>query len=74
VEVRIGIINSPREIAFESSDSAADVEQVVASALGSGQAHVSFTDDKDRRYIVPTASIAYVEIGSDKVRPVGFVA
>lgn len=74
MEVRIGIINAPREIAFESSDSAADVEQAVAAALASGQAHVSFSDEKGRRYIVATANIAYVEVGSDKARPVGFVA
>jgi thioredoxin-related protein len=74
VDVRIGIINAPREVAFESSESAAQVEQLVTGAFAQGAPHVIFTDEKGKRYLVPTASIAYVEIGSDKSRQVGFVA
>ncbi len=74
MDVRIGILNSPRELAFESSQTAAELEGLVAAALTSGAAHVALADDKGKRYLVPTAGIAYVEIGSEESRRVGFVA
>jgi hypothetical protein len=35
---------------------------------------VSFTDVKGNTYIVPTAGIAFVEVGTEESRRVGFVA
>lgn len=74
MDIRIGITNSPREIAFESSQTSADIEKIVQSALDSDAKTIKLTDDKGRVYIVPTASFAYLEIGSDQSRRVGFVA
>ena len=61
MDIRIGIANSPREINFETSQSAADVEKVIA-------------DDKGKIYIVPVASFSYIEVGSEVSRRVGFIA
>jgi hypothetical protein len=72
VDIRIGIANSPREINFESSQSAADVEKIVATALDSDAKFVKFADGKGNVYIVPTASLAYVEVGSEESRRIGF--
>jgi hypothetical protein len=74
VDIRIGIANSPREINFESAQTAQEVEQVVASALDSGASYFSLTDNKGKLYIVPVASFAYIEVGSESSRRVGFVA
>jgi hypothetical protein len=74
VDIRIGIANSAREISFESSQTAAEVEQTVADALGSDAKFVKLVDDKGRVFIVPTASFSYLEVGSDQARRVGFVA
>ncbi len=74
MDIRIGIANTPREISFESSQTAAEVEQVVASALESKSAFVKLADDKGKIYIVPLATFAYIEVGSDQSRRVGFVA
>ncbi|MCU4672237.1 DUF3107 domain-containing protein [Microbacterium fluvii] len=74
MEIRIGIVNTGRELNFETNDSAADVKKSVASALDSGATHVSFTDAKGNSYIVPTAGIAFVEFGTEESRRVGFVA
>ena len=74
MEVRIGIVNVAREIAFESSQSAADIEAAVTAALTGDSPTLSLNDDKGKRYLVPTAGIAYVEIGSESERRVGFVA
>lgn len=74
MDIRIGIANSPRELNFESSQSAAEVEKVVSDALGSDAKFIRLTDDKGRVYVVPTASFSYLEVGPESARRVGFVA
>jgi pyruvate/2-oxoacid:ferredoxin oxidoreductase alpha subunit len=74
VEIRIGIANTGRELNFETSQAAADVQKAVAGALDAGATHVTFSDAKGTSYIVPTASLAYVELGTEESRRVGFVA
>jgi hypothetical protein len=74
VDIRIGIVNSPRELNFESSQSAAEIEKIVADALGSDAKFVKLSDDKGKVYIVPTVSFAYLELGSEESRRIGFVA
>ncbi|MCB1273200.1 MAG: DUF3107 domain-containing protein [Leucobacter sp.] len=75
MEVRIGIIQSPREISFETDAEADEIRTAVETALAEGkQPLVSFTDNKGRQFLVPTASIAYVELGGDTSRKVGFIS
>jgi len=74
VDIRIGITNSPREINFESSQTAQEVETIVATALESDSKFIKLTDSKGKLYIVPVAGIGYIEIGSESTRRVGFVA
>jgi hypothetical protein len=74
VDIRIGIANSPRELSFESSQTPAEVEKIVAAALDSDAKFIRLTDDKGKLYIVPTASFSYLEVGSESTRRVGFVA
>ena len=74
MDIRIGIANSPREINFESSQTAAEVEKVVSTALEADAKFIKLVDDKGRVYIVPTASFSYLEVGTDTSRRVGFVA
>jgi hypothetical protein len=74
VDIRIGILNSPREINFETAQSAADVEKVVSAALDSGAKFIKLVDDKDKVYIIPVAAFGYIEVGSEVSRRVGFVA
>ncbi len=74
MDIRIGIFNSPREIGFETSQPATEIEKTVVAALASKTGHLKLTDDKGRVYIVPTNGLAYVELGSEESRRVGFVA
>lgn len=74
MDIRIGITNSPREITFESGQTAAEVEGIIAAAFDAGSSLVKLSDNKGKVYIVPTASFGYVEIGSESSRRVGFVA
>jgi Protein of unknown function (DUF3107). len=73
VEIRIGIANTGRELTFETNEAAADVKKSVAQALDAAATHVSFVDSKGNSYIVPTASLAFVELGTEESRRVGFV-
>jgi hypothetical protein len=74
VDIRIGIANSPREINFETSQSPADIEKVVADALGADSKFIKLSDDKGKVYIIPVVSFSYIEVGSEQSRRVGFVA
>ena len=74
MEIRIGIVNTARELNFESNDSAASIETAVAAALSGNAPMLKLSDDTGKVYLIPTATIGFVEIGDDKVRRVGFVA
>ncbi|WP_207453437.1 DUF3107 domain-containing protein [Desertivibrio insolitus] len=74
MDIRIGITNSPREISFESSQTAAEVESIVTAALDADSKFIKLTDNKGKLYIVPATSFAYIEVGSESTRRVGFVA
>lgn len=74
MEIRIGIANTGRELNFETAQSADEVKKSLADALGEGAPFVSFADVKGNSYVVPSASLAYVELGTEETRRVGFVA
>jgi hypothetical protein len=74
VDIRIGITNSPREINFESSQSPAEVEALVEAGLKAGSPFIKLVDNKGKVFIVPVSSFAYIELGSELSRRVGFVA
>ena len=72
MEVKIGITDSPRELAFSSAQTQSEVEELVNSALAKDSNVLSLTDEKGRRFVVNAAKIAYVEIGVADSRRVGF--
>lgn len=73
MDVRIGIQNSPRELGFETALTAAEVETAVTAALAGQSASLRLSDAKGNVFVVPAAALAYVEIGSEESRRVGFV-
>jgi hypothetical protein len=72
VEVKIGVLHTPREIVLESSQTRDEVEALVSSALKSVDGSLTLTDDKGRTVIVPANLVAYIEIAPSDVRRVGF--
>lgn len=74
MEIRIGIQNSARELSFESASTGPEIEQIVGAALDGEEKFIKLTDDAGKVYIVPTATFAFIEVGSEKTRRVGFVA
>lgn len=73
MEIRIGIVNTGRELTFDTPATAEEVRAQVTSALEQNATHLTF-DAKGSSYIVPTANLAYVELGTEESRRVGFVA
>jgi hypothetical protein len=73
VEVKIGVLHTPRVIVVESVQTQDEVQKLVADALKSVDGQLSLTDERGRRVIVPANLIAYVEIAQADVRRVGFV-
>jgi hypothetical protein len=72
VEVKVGVADTARELLINSSQTPEEVERLVADALTNLSSTLSLIDDKGRRYVVPSARVAYVEIGSADSRRVGF--
>lgn len=73
MEIRIGIFNTPRELSFESAQTPGEIESAVATALESGAKFLRLNDNKGKLYLVPTEAVAYVEVGSETSRRIGFV-
>jgi Protein of unknown function (DUF3107) len=73
VEVKIGVLHTPREIVVESTQSPDEVEHIVSAALKSVDGQLALTDERGRRVIVPANLVAYVEIAHADQRRVGFV-
>jgi hypothetical protein len=72
MEVRIGVVYTPREIVLEMPDDA-DVAKTIETGLREENALMWLTDSKGRRVGIPTDKLAYVEIaGADADRKVGF--
>ena len=73
MEIRIGMINTSHEIGLETSQTMAEVETLVANALNGSSPVLKLSDDKGKVYLVASANIAFVEVGSDQNRRIGFV-
>ncbi|MDX2643834.1 DUF3107 domain-containing protein [Streptomyces sp. NBC_00510] len=74
MEVKIGVQHAPREIIIESAQTAEEVEKAVAEALTGTAKLLSLTDEHGKRVLVPAERLAYVEIGEQAARRVGFGA
>lgn len=74
MDIRIGIVNAPREVGVEMADdtSAADIKAMIEAAVSSGAGLVWLTDKKGREVGFPADKVAYVEIGSAEDQRIGF--
>ncbi|GAB2590431.1 DUF3107 domain-containing protein [Streptomyces capparidis] len=74
MEVKIGVQHAPREITLESPQSVEEIEQAVNDAIGGKSPLLTLVDEHGRRIMVPSDRVAYVEIGEQAQRKVGFGA
>ncbi|MFM9226233.1 MAG: DUF3107 domain-containing protein [Actinomycetota bacterium] len=76
MDIRIGVTQAPREINLEVDDDTVTrdaLKRDVEAALKGESGVLWITDKKGREVAIPTAKIAYVEIGSaDADRRIGF--
>ena len=72
MEIKIGVVESPRELLVTSDLSPEAVEALVAEALDGKQSVLTLADDKGRRFVIPSARISYVAIGAADPRNFGF--
>lgn len=70
MEIRIGVQNVTREIVVETDKSSDAIAALVAKALDGGV--LDLIDLQGRRVVVPSTALAYVQIGEEKKRRVGF--
>jgi hypothetical protein len=73
VEIKVGITHVNREVAVESASTSEEIEAALTEAIASG-GFLTLVDDKGRKVLIPTAGIAYVDLGAEHVRAVGFGA
>lgn len=72
MEVRIGVQHANRELMVESSQSSDEVQQLVSRALSGEDPVLVLVDERGRRVVVPAEKLAFVEIGEESARRVGF--
>jgi Protein of unknown function (DUF3107) len=72
VQVRIGIQSVPKELVVETSLSPDEVEEEVARAVEQEGGVLTLRDSGGGRVVVPSAKLAYVEIGESGPKSVGF--
>ncbi|HZJ26762.1 MAG TPA: DUF3107 domain-containing protein [Acidimicrobiia bacterium] len=79
MEIRIGVVYSPKELVIELDEgkagekAASDAVKALEQAADDGGKLVWLTDNKGRRVGIPTDKLAYVEISSaDEDAHVGF--
>lgn len=71
MEITIGVQNSPREVSIDTDQTAEAVATAVTAALADNTV-LDLTDSRGRRVLVPAATIAYIELGPEEKRTVGF--
>lgn len=71
MEVKIGVQDSPREIAIESAETQEAVVAAIEKAI-KDDGLLSLLDDRGRTVLVAGSRITYVEIGASSSRRVGF--
>lgn len=74
MEVRIGVQHAHRELMLESEQSSDEVQQLVAKAMSGEESLLVLVDERGRRIVVPSDKLAFVEIGEESARRVGFGA
>jgi Protein of unknown function (DUF3107) len=75
VEVKIGVQNAARELVLESPKTPDEITEAVSTALSAkGNGTLVLMDERGRRVVVPVDKLAYIEIGEQVERRVGFGA
>ena len=73
MEIKIGIVDTARELTIDSTEAVDVILKAVTDAILTGGLLV-LTDSHERKVLVPGAKLAYVDLGDPRERRVGFGA
>jgi len=71
VEIKVGIQHVNREIAVDTTESAAAVEEAYVRAV-SEDGVLTLRDERGRKVLIKASVISYLDIGEESSRRVGF--
>jgi hypothetical protein len=66
------MLDTARELVLQSSQSVEELEKAVATAMADQKSSLRLEDEKGHIFVVAARSLAFVEIGQEKSRKVGF--
>lgn len=73
MEVRIGVVHTPKELTLEIDENVEDLLKTIDKALKGGEAMVWLADSKGHRVGVAVEKLAYIEVESEEgAKRVGF--
>lgn len=73
MEIKVGIAHVNREVTVESESTPEEIQAALTEAITTG-GFLTLVDEKGRKVLIPAAGIAYVDLGTEHVRAVGFGA
>ena len=65
MELRIGVVHTPKELNLELDGTADEIVGSIDKAMADGTPMLWVTDSKGRRVGIPIGRIAYVEVDED---------
>ena len=71
MDIKVGIQHVSREVVVDSSETAKDIETAFSSALADNTV-LRLTDAHGRQVLIPADKIAYIDLGEENARRVGF--
>ena len=71
MEIKVGIQHVNREVVVETDESAASVEKSFSEAISNGSVF-TLSDTRGRKVMIPGDKIAYLDLGEENARRVGF--
>jgi Protein of unknown function (DUF3107) len=75
MEIKLGVIYSPKELEIETEQSADEVAKAVEDALSGGEQVLWLLESTGRRIGIPVDKLAYIEIGEENAtKRVGFTS
>lgn len=72
MEVRIAVQHTSRELVIESAQTSSEISDAVQEALSGEGKMLVLADERGRTVMVPADRLAFVDIGEESVRRVGF--
>ena len=71
MDIKVGIQHVSREVVVDSGETAKDVEKAFSDALANDTV-LRLTDTHGRNVLIPADKIAYIDLGEENARRVGF--